>query len=143
MSHTFSLEVISLDGVIFKGNVVSVVLPSTSGEIAVYADHINMVSNLKSGDVVLTPESGAKKTIKITGGFLEILNNKANVLAYYAADVEAVSAEVIKAAVERAKKAKTESREKNKLLSAFAEYELKKNIAELRANIRRSKRGKI
>ncbi|MCL2388872.1 MAG: ATP synthase F1 subunit epsilon [Elusimicrobia bacterium] len=141
--HTFDLEIMSLEGLIFKGAVTSAILPAVGGEITVYADHEDIIANLHTGDIILTlPENSGQTKIKTTGGFLEVLSNKVNILSYYAADIAKVSEEKILKARQRADDALKESAKQNKLVEIFSEYETKRNIAEIRANVLRKTRIK-
>jgi F-type H+-transporting ATPase subunit epsilon len=89
------LEIVTPESIIFKGEVVSVTLPGLSGQFQLLSNHTAIISALKSGEVriKLSNESedlgllkidSADKSIgvyEIKGGILEMLTNKAIVLA--------------------------------------------------------------
>ena len=89
------LEIVTPESIIFKGDVVSVTLPGLNGQFQLLSNHTDIISALKSGEVriKLSNESedlgslkidSADKSIvvyEIKGGILEMLTNKAIVLA--------------------------------------------------------------
>lgn len=75
------LHVISLKGIQFDGEIVSLNLKTTSGEITVLSKHRPLVTEIISGRAVITKENGEKEEFKITSGFLEVgANNQATML---------------------------------------------------------------
>jgi len=76
------LQIISLKGIQFDGEVSSVNLKTTSGEITVLDKHRPLITELKKGKAVVVNKSGEKLNFDIKSGFLEIgENNKATILA--------------------------------------------------------------
>jgi len=89
------LEIVTPESIIFKGEVVSVTLPGLNGQFQLLSNHTAIISALKSGEVRIklsneTEDLGllkidpADKSIgvyEIKGGILEMLTNKAIVLA--------------------------------------------------------------
>lgn len=75
-----NLTIARVDGPVFAGEVVSVTVPGSEGEMTLLADHTALVSALKAG--VITYELPSKETVKhdITSGTLEIRNNTATIL---------------------------------------------------------------
>lgn len=71
-----NLQILSLEGIQYEGEVSQVTLPSTNGEITVLKGHIPLITILIEG-VIKTPE----KSISIVGGFAEITGEKVVVLA--------------------------------------------------------------
>ena len=74
------VEVITPDKVLFSGEAVSVKLPGSGGSFEALANHAPLISSLDRGDVVVRTASG-NETFAITGGIVEIVNNKVVVLA--------------------------------------------------------------
>ena len=74
------VEVITPDKVLFSGEAVSVKLPGSGGSFQALANHAPLISSLDKGDVVVKTASG-NETFAITGGIVEIVNNKVVVLA--------------------------------------------------------------
>ena len=89
------LEIVTPESIIFKGEVVSVTLPGLNGQFQLLSNHTAIISALKSGDVRIklsneTEDLGSLKidpsdksigVFEIKGGILEMLTNKAIVLA--------------------------------------------------------------
>ena len=89
------LEIVTPESIIFKGEVVSVTLPGLNGQFQLLSNHTAIISALKSGEVriKLSNESEDLGLLKIDsidksigvyeikGGILEMLMNKAIVLA--------------------------------------------------------------
>jgi F-type H+-transporting ATPase subunit epsilon len=89
------LEIVTPESIIFKGEVVSVTLPGLNGQFQLLSNHTAIISALKSGEVRIklsneTEDLGSLKidpadksigVFEIKGGILEMLTNKAIVLA--------------------------------------------------------------
>jgi len=68
------LEVLSVKGLVFNGEVTSVVLPGIEGSFGILADHTPFLSILGKGH--LTYVDSEEKTLEIEGGFVEVRNNR-------------------------------------------------------------------
>ena len=66
------LNIISLKGLEFEGEVISVNLKTTSGEITVLDNHQPLLTQLTVGQAVVVKEDGEKINFKINSGFLEV-----------------------------------------------------------------------
>jgi len=75
------LELLTPDKVLFQGEVTSVSLPGTLGRFQILNNHAALVSSLTKGEVVVELADKSSETFEIEGGILEILNNRAVVLA--------------------------------------------------------------
>jgi F-type H+-transporting ATPase subunit epsilon len=75
------IEILTPEKKIYTGDVYGLQLPGVSGSFEVLDRHAPLVSALKSGVVkILLDNKGATKGYSITGGFIEVLQNKATVL---------------------------------------------------------------
>ncbi|MEL7004076.1 MAG: ATP synthase F1 subunit epsilon [Bacteroidota bacterium] len=74
------LEVVTPAKKVFEGEVNIVTFPGTDGSFQVMNDHAPMVSTLVEGNLVYKSNSD-EKVVGITGGVVEVLNNKIVVLA--------------------------------------------------------------
>ena len=74
------LTIARVDGPVFDGEVISVTLPGTEGEMTIMADHEALVSALKAGTLTVKPAVGEQQTFEVTSGTVEIHNNHATVL---------------------------------------------------------------
>lgn len=76
------LNVISLKGLEFDGEVFSLNLKTTSGEITVLDNHRPLITQLVKGQAVAIKEDGGQLSFNIESGFLEISDaNRATILA--------------------------------------------------------------
>lgn len=74
------LEIVTPSEKVFEGETSIVTFPGTDGSFQVMNDHAPMVSTLAEGRVVYKNEAGTH-SIDITGGIVEVLNNKVSLLA--------------------------------------------------------------
>ena len=74
------LEIVTPIKKVFEGETTIVTFPGTDGSFQVLNDHAPMVSTLAAGKVVYKDKEGAH-TVEITGGIVEVLNNKVVLLA--------------------------------------------------------------
>ena len=69
--NKINLEIVTLDGVVYKQEAMSVTLPTQSGMVGIFANHIPLVSIIKEGDIVVK-EEGNTVRFKSTEGVLEV-----------------------------------------------------------------------
>lgn len=80
MAKLLKLTISKVDAPVFDGDVVSVTVPGTEGEMTILADHTALISVLKPGVITVATEAGTKELFETSGGTLEISNNHATVL---------------------------------------------------------------
>ncbi|MEK9601011.1 MAG: F0F1 ATP synthase subunit epsilon [Bacteroidota bacterium] len=71
---------ITPDEVLFSGEAVSVKLPGTSGSFEALANHAPLLSSLEKGTIIVRTSAG-EEIFEVSGGIVEVLNNKVVVLA--------------------------------------------------------------
>lgn len=74
------VEVITPDKVLFSGEAISIKLPGSGGAFEALANHAPLISSLDRGQVVVRTDSG-EEIFEVSGGIVEVLNNKVVVLA--------------------------------------------------------------
>lgn len=75
------IEILTPEKKLFTGDVYGVQLPGVNGSFEVLEKHAPMVSALGSGKVkILLDKTGKSNSYSISGGFIEVLNNKVTVL---------------------------------------------------------------
>jgi F-type H+-transporting ATPase subunit epsilon len=76
------LEILTPTGKLFSGNVYGLQLPGIGGSFEILEKHAPLVSALGKGSIkVLNDKTGNNNTsYNISGGFIEVLNNKCVVL---------------------------------------------------------------
>jgi len=75
------LEIVTPDENIFQGEVIYATFPGTDGSFQILNNHAAMISTLGRGDVKYKKEKGKEKQLLVEGGVVEILNNRAVLLA--------------------------------------------------------------
>jgi F-type H+-transporting ATPase subunit epsilon len=76
----FRLQIVTTERVVFDGIVTSIIAPGASGYLGVLANHAPLLTTLVPG--TLTVRHGDQVTLyHITGGFLEVNQNVATLLA--------------------------------------------------------------
>ncbi len=128
------LEVITPVQSVLKDEVDEIVIPTDTGEIAILPNHVDLVSKIKAGEMIIK-KAGKSSFFAITGGFLEINKNNVTILADYAVRAENIEIAKAKEAQERAQeklKQKVSGRE-----FAQAESDLRKSLTELHVAKRR------
>jgi F-type H+-transporting ATPase subunit epsilon len=123
------LEIITPTKVVLKEEVDEIIAPAFDGEISILPNHVNLFTRLKHGEMIIK-KNGKSSAFAVMGGFLEISDNKINVLADYAIRAEDIEIAKAQQASERAKKLVEERKGKEDL--AIAEGELMRSILELR-----------
>ncbi len=87
------LEVISPDRIVYAGEVKSVMLAATEGDMTVYYGHEPTVATLNPGLIVVTDGEGGGHTAFLSGGFVEITGTKMTILAHRALPMADLTAE--------------------------------------------------
>ena len=134
-----NLELVSLDGVKFKAEAYSVVLPTADGEIAVYPGHEPLVSLLVPGVITVRKhkdDSDAQLDHYAThGGVLEISANMVRVLVDEATHGDEINASEAQKAHDKAvalRKAATSKIELDKAQSMVDRHAVRLQVANLR-----------
>lgn len=98
------LEIITPERVAFSGEVDSVVVPGTAGTMEILPQHAAMFAQLDSGEVKIKKSSG-ETFMAIGGGFIEVKNNKVDVLVTRAVNADELNEQEILNAQKEAQKA--------------------------------------
>ena len=77
--NILKIVIIAKDKVAYEGEAVSVIVPTKSGIIEILPEHMQLVSALAKGEMVLTLVNNEKKIFNISGGVLEV-RQKSNVI---------------------------------------------------------------
>ncbi len=97
------MEIVTPHGVIFDGDVKSVILPGSEGEFGVLPEHASLVTTLKSGVIEIEKADGSKELVAINWGHAKVDSDKITVLADGAVPMGGTSDEIAKN-LEEAKK---------------------------------------
>lgn len=81
MAAVFQLSILTPEKSVFEGDVEYVEVPGREGYMGVLAHHAALVTSLASGTLTLRRPGGAVEKHSVAGGFFEVSNNRATVLA--------------------------------------------------------------
>lgn len=76
-----TLEIITPEKELFKGEIISVKFPGTNGGFEVLNNHAPIISTLSKGEIKVNTEGKDTQKFEINGGVIEMKNNKIIVLA--------------------------------------------------------------
>jgi len=97
-------EIVSQDRTVFEGDVDSVVLPGTEGEMGILPHHSPLLTTLKFG-IVRVRNAGREQLFAVAGGVAEIQPEIVTVLADAAEAIEEIDLARAEAAKRRAEEA--------------------------------------
>ncbi|MBK7369643.1 MAG: ATP synthase F1 subunit epsilon [Candidatus Eisenbacteria bacterium] len=81
MAGTFELSILTPEQAVFEGTVEYVEAPGSEGYFGVLANHAALITALTAGSLKARLAGGAEEKWQVSGGFFEVSNNKATVLA--------------------------------------------------------------
>ena len=81
MATPFQLSILTPERSVFEGLVEYVEVPGSEGYLGVLAHHAALVTALASGTLTVRVPGGAEEKFIVSGGFFEVSNNRATVLA--------------------------------------------------------------
>lgn len=81
MAKSFHLEVVTPDRSLLSEEVVSIVAPGVEGYLGVLANHAPLVTDLNVGILRIRYPDDTEENLAISGGFMEVANNRVLVLA--------------------------------------------------------------
>jgi F-type H+-transporting ATPase subunit epsilon len=82
-----TLEILTPERKIFRGEVYGVQLPGISGSFEVLEKHAPLVSALKAGKLKILNDKTSASYYSIQSGFVEVINNTTTVLVEGATEV--------------------------------------------------------
>ena len=85
-------ELVSPARLLFSGDVASVTVPGTEGEMGIFPGHAPVLSTLKPGVVTVTRDGGSTERIFVRGGFAEVNPKGLTVLAEVAIPIAELDA---------------------------------------------------
>ncbi len=104
---TFRLQVVSMDGLEYDGEVQRIKLRTIHGDLAILARHMNYVTAIGMGTATVVLADGTERKAACIGGMLSMMNNLCRVIPTtweWGDDID----------IERAKRAKEKAEEKLK-----------------------------
>ena len=133
------LDIITPTKTMYSDEISQLTAPTTTGEITILPHHINLVSQIEQGELIIK-KSGKTDHMAVTGGYLTITNNTITVLADYAVMSENIVYEKALEAQKRAEEAMRKAQENNSDIDfAAAEKEFLRSLLETKVATRRRK----
>ena len=77
---TFRLQVVSMDGLEYDGEVQRIKLRTIHGDLAILARHMNYVTAIGMGTATVVMEDGTERKAACIGGMLSMMNNLCRVI---------------------------------------------------------------
>jgi F-type H+-transporting ATPase subunit epsilon len=102
MAASLLLEVVTPDRPLLKETVLLVEVPGANGALGILPSHAPLLSELGSGPLIYTLPDGRRKSIAISGGFVEVLPEQVRVLAMVAEAGDEVDVKRAEEALHRA-----------------------------------------
>ena len=81
MARTFALAILTPERKVFEGPVEYLQVPGSQGYLGVLAHHAALVTALAAGTLTVRDTGGHEECWSVEGGFFEVSNNRATVLA--------------------------------------------------------------
>lgn len=135
-----SVEVVSAERVVFTGEADMVVAPGAAGVLGILPRHAALVTTLNPG-VLRIKEAADEVVIAVSGGFLEVNNNRVEVLTDAAERAEEIDEARAEEARQRAQRA-LESLDRGRPDEVvMAETALRRSLARLKVAEMRRRRG--
>jgi F-type H+-transporting ATPase subunit epsilon len=106
----FKIEIVTPKKIVFSGDVISFSAPGVVGGFQVLKSHAPLLSSISIGEVKLVDASGVESHYATSGGFVEVHENKAILLAETAERSDEIDVARAEAARERARKLLAEKR---------------------------------
>ncbi|MCD6063668.1 MAG: atpC [Flavipsychrobacter sp.] len=74
------LDILTPEHKVYSGTVFGVQLPGIEGSFEILDKHAPMIATLGKGKMKIIKDKNTTELYEISGGFVEVLNNKASVL---------------------------------------------------------------
>jgi len=130
MAETLYFQVVSPYGTVINTDVQFVVVPGAEGELGFLPNHAPLISTLEIGVIRYTVDEKVKK-MAVSGGFVEVADNKVVILAETAELAECIDVARAQAAKARAEKRLQDKQSETDLKRA--DLALRRAVARLNA----------
>jgi F-type H+-transporting ATPase subunit epsilon len=131
------LKIVTPEKVIYDDQIDALIAPTVTGEIAILPHHIDLITQLKEGEMTIKTK-GREQHLAVTGGFLQVQNDLITVLADYAVRSEEIDTQKALEAQRRAEEILKRKREEiSEKDFAIAQADLRRALLELKVAKRR------
>ena len=87
----FKLEIISPNEIVFEKEIDLVILPGSEGDLGILKDHMPFLTSLRVGIVYIYLEKKIIETFLVTGGIVEVSQNRCSLLTEEVINTNSVS----------------------------------------------------
>ncbi|MBP9838381.1 MAG: ATP synthase F1 subunit epsilon [Proteobacteria bacterium] len=134
-----TVDILTPQSKIFSGEADEVLVPTVNGQLGILPNHVALLTQILPGELEIKT-GGKSQFVAIMGGYLEVGNNKVNILGDYAVRAEDIEIAKVEQAKVKAEKMKQEKVSIEDI--AGIEADLRRSILELKvAQRRRSTRN--
>jgi F-type H+-transporting ATPase subunit epsilon len=134
---TLKLEIVTAESPVFTGEVDSIVAPGSVGQFTILPHHAAFMTMLEAGELCLRM-GGQETFMVVSGGFLEVIDDKVIVLADAAERADDIDAARAEEAKKRAQEQMRRPLTGPELVAA--EAALRRSLARLKVSERRKRR---
>ncbi len=99
----FTLSIVTPEHTLMEEEVESIMVPGALGYLGVLANHAPLITPIAPGKLVVRKSESTEIIMAISGGFLEVSNNRATVLADAVEYADEIDIERAKESLERAR----------------------------------------
>ena len=97
------IEIVTAEKTIFSGQASLIQIPGIEGELGILPSHAPIITELAPGEVLIKNEKEVLSLV-LSGGFVEVFNDKVTILADAAERTNEIDIEKTKEAIEKAEK---------------------------------------
>ena len=133
------IDIVTAEKTIFSGKARLLQIPGIEGEMGILPSHAPIITELDSGEILIEKDQEVISLI-LSGGFLEVLNNKVTILADAAERTNEIDIERAKDAIKKAEES-VNSKDTNidieKALSVLKTSKIRLKVANRRRSSRK------
>ena len=89
----FHLSIATAEQSIYEGDIESLIAPAVDGEVGILSNHHPLVTKLGPGKMHIIKADKSEQDLFVTGGYLEVSNNNAIILADVVEDIDEITTE--------------------------------------------------
>lgn len=83
---SFEIAIVTPEGAAYIGQCHQAIVPGSEGVFGILANHMNLISSIVPGEIVIEGDSGENKKFIVSDGIAEVSNNSLSILVENAID---------------------------------------------------------
>jgi len=91
----YHLQILTPEDTFFDGDIQSLIIPGTSGDLGILSNHAPLITSLKEGTVTITDQNKKKSFYKVNDGFFEVKKNQAILLVDSIGETSSIASHMI------------------------------------------------